>query len=244
MLSFFPSLSLFHSLSYTNLLAIPFGPSVNISKYDTFMTFITPLFTPGGQSVMVAVALAGAGAKGGCDPDTGVRSFAEKMPILFMLPRLGWMGGYAMLGIGDIVIPGILLTFAQRVDLLRHGRVLPCASSSHNGPKPCCGYGPLVCFAYSVGLFLAMLANMLGWTINNVKGQPALLWICPCLLGMMCLVACVRGELRSLWRGSIKKDVWIVPNHADQFDSITGHDGARSSINGGDTGGELLLQAD
>ena len=38
--------------------------------------------------------------------------------MLLELPRLwDYTGGYAMLGLGDIVIPGLLLSFAHRYDL-------------------------------------------------------------------------------------------------------------------------------
>lgn len=38
--------------------------------------------------------------------------------MLLELPRLwDYTGGYAMLGLGDIVIPGLLLSFAHRYDI-------------------------------------------------------------------------------------------------------------------------------
>lgn len=38
--------------------------------------------------------------------------------MLLELPRLwDYKGGYAMLGLGDIVIPGLLLSFAHRYDV-------------------------------------------------------------------------------------------------------------------------------
>lgn len=38
--------------------------------------------------------------------------------MLLKIPRLfDYMGGYAMLGLGDIVIPGLLLSFAHRYDV-------------------------------------------------------------------------------------------------------------------------------
>lgn len=43
---------------------------------------------------------------------------------------------------------------------------------------------------YVVGLLLAFLANTLGFTIFDVKGQPALLYLVPC--GQAPAMACVR----------------------------------------------------
>ncbi|CAN0529540.1 unnamed protein product, partial [Ectocarpus sp. 8 AP-2014] len=38
--------------------------------------------------------------------------------MLLELPRLwDYTGGYVMLGLGDIVLPGLLLSFAHRYDL-------------------------------------------------------------------------------------------------------------------------------
>ena len=41
------------------------------------------------------------------------------MPMLLLVPRLldGGAGRYAMLGLGDVVLPGLLLAFARRLDL-------------------------------------------------------------------------------------------------------------------------------
>ena len=55
-----------------------------------------------------------------------MRFAGEPMPMLLKFPRLFWgegwglqssAGEYAMLGLGDIVLPGLLLTFACRVDM-------------------------------------------------------------------------------------------------------------------------------
>ena len=39
------------------------------------------------------------------------------------------------------------------------------------------------------------------FTIFDVKGQPALLYLVPCTLGPMALYALIRGELGYLWDG-------------------------------------------
>lgn len=42
----------------------------------------------------------------------------ESLPMLLEIPRVwDYTGGYAMLGLGDIVIPGLLLSFAHRYDV-------------------------------------------------------------------------------------------------------------------------------
>lgn len=67
--------------------------------YDIFWVFLSPYFTTGGKSVMVAVA-------------TGL-----DIPIKLVMPHL--TNDYpttacSLLGLGDILIPGIFLTFMAR----------------------------------------------------------------------------------------------------------------------------------
>ncbi|CAN0400545.1 unnamed protein product, partial [Ectocarpus sp. 12 AP-2014] len=92
--------------------------------YDIFWVFLSPqLF---GESVMVKVATGGEitqdptfcekyPTSDGCQVGA---CCVESLPMLLELPRLwDYTGGYAMLGLGDIVIPGLLLSFAHRYDL-------------------------------------------------------------------------------------------------------------------------------
>ena len=96
--------------------------------YDIFMVFLTPLIFAG-ESVMVEVASAGSPsappASGLPTPacycrlnadDAAVCAPSELMPILFAVPHAGWQGGFAMLGLGDIVVPALALAIALRAD--------------------------------------------------------------------------------------------------------------------------------
>jgi len=89
--------------------------------YDIFMVFITPHFTKEGDSIMVTVATSGGPPE---DPD-----FCEKypyegdcrqgnpLPMLLAIPRINdYRGGGNLLGLGDIVLPGLLIAFAARLD--------------------------------------------------------------------------------------------------------------------------------
>jgi hypothetical protein len=67
--------------------------------YDIFWVFVTPLFTSGGKSVMVAVA-------------TGL-----DIPIKLVMPHLTATyptTACSLLGLGDILIPGIFIIFMAR----------------------------------------------------------------------------------------------------------------------------------
>lgn len=46
--------------------------------------------------------------------------------MLFMLPRFGSEGEYAMLGLGDVLLPGLLLSFMLRYGQARKGEAALC----------------------------------------------------------------------------------------------------------------------
>ena len=131
--------------------------------------------------------------------------------MLMMVPRLsvptvqlrsGTAADFAMLGLGDIVLPGLLLTLARRLDLsIAHHRAPSGVAASHG-----CGGGGywITCaLGYTVGLAITLMANIYGWTFNGVQGQPALLYLVPCTVGAVSLVALCRGELSPVWHGAL-----------------------------------------
>ena len=135
--------------------------------YDIFWVFISPyIFT---QSVMVTVATGGG---------TG-----EAIPMLLRLPRINdELGGYTMLGLGDIALPGLLVSYLLRFDY----------RDQSNGLF----YFPLVTVGYAAGVAVTYVALVL-----MQSGQPALLYIVPCTLGVVLAVACVRGDVGEMWSG-------------------------------------------
>lgn len=147
--------------------------------YDVFWVFLSPLFFT--QSVMVAVAQGGG---------TG-----EAVPMLLRLPRLApdelSPGGYSMLGLGDIALPGLLVSYLLRFDLSRSSVA---ASSKlfwlHS-------YFALASLGYAAGLACTYLA-----LVAMGQGQPALLYLVPSTLGLIVVVAWRRGELREMWEGN------------------------------------------
>ncbi|KAG2244865.1 hypothetical protein Bca52824_093284 [Brassica carinata] len=136
--------------------------------YDIFWVFISPLIFH--ESVMIVVA-------------QGDSSSGESIPMLLRIPRFfdPW-GGYDMIGFGDILFPGLLISFASRYDKIKK-RVI----SS--------GYFLWLTIGYGVGLLLTYL----GLYLMDGHGQPALLYIVPCTLGLAVILGLVRGELKELW---------------------------------------------
>jgi signal peptide peptidase-like 2B len=137
--------------------------------YDIFWVFISPfLFT---TSVMQEVALGG--------------SSGEPMPMLVRIPRLtDLLGGDSMLGLGDMALPGLLVSFLLRYDYTK-------------GNGWAASYFLLAMCGYWVGFVLTVIA-----LVTMETGQPALLYLVPCTLYFVLLVAWWRGHVRDLWEGT------------------------------------------
>ncbi|KAG7399517.1 Signal peptide peptidase-like 2A [Phytophthora boehmeriae] len=217
---------------------------VLVFMYDVFMVFISPYIFK--ESVMIKVATGGAQstATGGVSSgyclryptDTEHNCRSESMPILLRIPKmLDWRSGSSLLGLGDIVLPGLLLVFCARYDYATRGqlfgRLMPPhgkmlgrrpvndttgsanreldMSAELGGTKeriPCRrGLFCLLLWGYTIGLLLANIA-----VIVTGSGQPALMYLVPCTLGVLALVGWRRGILAKLWEGPPE----LVPGYA------------------------------
>ncbi|KAJ7994829.1 hypothetical protein DPEC_G00253520 [Dallia pectoralis] len=159
--------------------------------YDVFFVFITPLFMPNGESIMVQVAL-GPGAAGGkgqmgvpAEPSTP----QEKLPVVMRVPRFSpWSQNlcgmqFSILGYGDIIVPGLLVAYCSRFDV----RV----------KSPNKIYFYVCCIAYLLGMVVTFAVMLL-----TQMGQPALLYLVPFTLLGSAVLAWRRGEMRQFWNGS------------------------------------------
>ena len=130
---------------------------IGLFFYDIFWVF--------GTEVMVTVA----------------KSFDA--PIKVVWPRAN---GFSLLGLGDIVIPGIFVALMLRFDkYLMKKKPLSHKSNVYFN----------ACFAgYILGLVLTI-------TVLHIfkAGQPALLYIVPCVLLSVLVTAFVRGEVKELF---------------------------------------------
>ncbi|KAI4302716.1 hypothetical protein MLD38_038433 [Melastoma candidum] len=122
------------------------------------------------ESVMVAVA-------------RGDNSGGVSIPMLLRVPRTfdPW-GGYDMIGFGDILFPGLLVLLLYRFD-------------KENKRTRLGGYFLWATIGYAIGLCLTYI----GLYVMNGHGQPALLYLVPCTLGLTILLSLTRGELGVLW---------------------------------------------
>jgi len=113
-------------------------------------------------------------------------------PILLMFPqdilRKGWLDAskHGMLGLGDIVIPGIFIALLRRFDHYVGSKKGKDAKSRY--------YFVTTVFAYALGLFITM-----GVMHFFEAAQPALLYLVPTCVLIPLLLAAIRGEFKALW---------------------------------------------
>ncbi|MCL7021443.1 hypothetical protein MKW94_015029 [Papaver nudicaule] len=125
---------------------------VGLFFYDIFWVFFTP--------VMVSVA----------------KSFDAPIKLLF--PTADAARPYSMLGLGDIVIPGIFVALALRFDVSR-GKEIRYFNSAFIG--------------YTLGIVLTIV--VMNWF---QAAQPALLYIVPAVIGSLAVHCLWNGEVKQL----------------------------------------------
>jgi signal peptide peptidase-like protein 2B len=147
--------------------------------YDVWWVFVQPVIL-GGGSVMVDVVTRGSSLSFG------------SIPMVLVVPSIWGLGtnpAIALLGLGDVVIPGLLVAAVRRWEVV--------SNSTLKGSY----FGYLV-VGYAVGLLLTFVALARGW--GGDQGQPALLYLAPFTLGPALLLSWVRGEFTVLWRRNRK----------------------------------------
>lgn len=113
-------------------------------------------------------------------------------PIKLMAPKAG--GSYSMLGLGDVVIPGLLIALCLRFDLARHAIAHP---KRDVGPRSSFSkpYFATAIISYVLGLVCTIAAM-----VHSGKAQPALLYLSPtCILGPLATAAAL-GEIGLMWK--------------------------------------------
>ena len=99
--------------------------------------------------------------------------------MLLQVPTLfTYLDGNSILGLGDVVLPGLLAVWAARHDIRQFGKL--------DFDQFTRGFFPLAVKMYCVGLLMADVAVMVFAT-----GQPALLYIVPCVLGSILYRYCL-----------------------------------------------------
>lgn len=149
--------------------------------YDIFWVFATP--------VMVSVAR-------NFDAPIKIvwpKNFLDACSALLArepLPKLQ----FTMLGLGDIVIPGIFVALALRYDQLVASEAKPSASFTKSYTRFDKPY-----FRATLAAYVAGLATTMGVMHFFKAAQPALLYLSPACTGAVFLTAAVRGEFKQVW---------------------------------------------
>jgi minor histocompatibility antigen H13 len=128
--------------------------------YDVFWVF--------GTDVMVTVA----------------KSFEAPIKLVFpqdLLQNGLAANNFAMLGLGDIVIPGILIALLLRFDV------------SVNKTRRTYFYSGFAAY------FLGLVATIFVMHVFK-HAQPALLYLVPACIGVPCFVALINGEIKQLFQ--------------------------------------------
>ena len=142
---------------------------VGLFFYDIFWVF--------GTDVMVTVA----------------KSFDGPIKLLFprTLPTLGSKGEFSLLGLGDIVIPGLFVAILLRFDAYRAKIKNPMTGDHTNFSK---NYFHVNIVFYALGLVVTV-----GVMYFFKAAQPALLYLVPACLGSSLVQAVIRKELTPLF---------------------------------------------
>lgn len=106
------------------------------------------------------------------------------------LPKLQ----FTMLGLGDIVIPGIFVALALRYDQLVASEAKPSVSFTKSYTRWSKPYFTATLVAYVAGL-----ATTMGVMHFFKAAQPALLYLSPACTGAVFLTAALRGEFKQVW---------------------------------------------
>lgn len=109
------------------------------------------------------------------------------VPIRLLFPKVQgdvWTADFALLGLGDVIFPGLVVALAYRLDCF-----IACKKEKKGIPKYFVA-GLIGYFAGISGSFVAM------WTLNTP--QPAILYIAPAIAICLFLVACGSGEAKAI----------------------------------------------
>ncbi|ODV95227.1 hypothetical protein PACTADRAFT_2932 [Pachysolen tannophilus NRRL Y-2460] len=99
----------------------------------------------------------------------------------------------SMLGLGDIVVPGVFISLCLRFDLWRFHNFNKDLEFHHLQPFP----KPY--FITSLIGYIFGLVTTMGALHVSQQGQPALLYLCPSLSLSVIGLAILKGELKLLW---------------------------------------------
>ncbi|KAJ9102053.1 hypothetical protein QFC19_004981 [Naganishia cerealis] len=169
----------------TNIISFCFAYSaIKAMKLDGFLTgaallaglFVYDIFWVFGTPVMENVA----------------KSLDAPIKVLAPRDMSDWSAGFAMLGLGDIVLPGVFISLALRYDYANHVR-RQLKADKKSTPTRRDRYAKPYFFAVLVAYVLGLVTTVV--VMHKFKAaQPALLYLSPACIGSVALLAWLRTE--------------------------------------------------
>ncbi|CAH1712379.1 signal peptide peptidase-like 3 isoform X1 [Rhopalosiphum maidis] len=167
--------------------------------YDVFWVFFSSYIF--NTNVMVKVATRSAeNPVGVVARKLHIGGVAKEAPRLSLPGKLVFPsihnGRFSMLGLGDIVMPGLLLCFVMRYDAYKKSQLL---HFGETGVPPPRHLGRISYFHCSlIGYFLGLVTATVSSEIFKAA-QPALLYLVPFTLLPLLTMAYLKGDLRRMW---------------------------------------------
>merc|ERR1719356_648456 len=118
------------------------------------------------------------------------------LPGKLVFPSSHTAGHFSMLGLGDVVMPGLLLCFVMRYDAYKRAQHAKLAEAGIPLPTHWQRISYFHCslFGYFLGLLTATISSEV-----FKAAQPALLYLVPFTLFPLFGMAWLKGDLRSMW---------------------------------------------
>jgi len=127
------------------------------------------------------------------------------LPMIVLFPRV-FDDGVSLLGLGDIVLPGLFLCFLFRFDHFNRKTFKQ-------------GYFLKAWIGYMVGLVLTLVMVLV-----LQRGQPALMYLVPCTLIPTLFFSWRNKEFLDLWRGRYRPDEDVDDVESSTRDKATPSD--------------------
>jgi len=118
------------------------------------------------------------------------------LPGKLVFPSTQNVGHFSMLGLGDIVMPGLLLCFVMRYDAYKKAQAAKLAEQGIPLPSNWARISYFHCslFGYFLGLLTATISSEV-----FKAAQPALLYLVPFTLFPLLTMAWLKGDLKAMW---------------------------------------------
>jgi len=118
------------------------------------------------------------------------------LPGKLVFPSAHNSGHFSMLGLGDIVMPGLLLCFVMRYDAYKRAQAQKMADAGI--PLPNSWYRISYFHCSLFGYFLGLLTATISSEVFKAA-QPALLYLVPFTLLPLFGMAYLKGDLKTMW---------------------------------------------